>query len=504
MWSIGELVASNARKFAGREALSLGSVAVSFDRLDDLVSRAAAVQRAAGVVKGDRVAVMGLNSPAWIIAAFGVWRLGAVVVPLNHKLAAAEVSFLLGHCQPRLWLLDGDFVPLARQVGWTLPLLTLDGMVDGVDSLERRLDQAGPFVAEAVAADDPAEILYTSGTTGKPKGCLHSHASAQLAGLSSNLAFAMSAHDRILLAMPVWHAFPLNNLLLGGTFVGARLVLSAEYHPLEFLKTIDQGRCSVVFGAPIALVMPLNAGIAVDDFDLSSVRAWVYGAGPIDPTTLERLRRHYRTGGFWHVFGMTETGPSGTALYPEEHDAKAGSIGRAAIPGCDVRVMRGDNVPAGPGETGEIWMKSHSMMLGYFMDPAATEASFVDGWYRTGDVARLDQDGYLFIVDRLKDMIVTGGENVYSKEVEDVVIRFPGVIEVAVVGLPDADWGETVTAAVVASGPLDMAALAAHCAAHLAGYKVPRQFRIVERMPRTPTGKIMKYALRAMMGSAEQ
>jgi feruloyl-CoA synthase len=206
----------------------------------------------------------------------------------------------------------------------------------------------------------------------------------------------------------------------------------------------------------------------------------------------------YRAENFYQVYGMTEAGPTGTLLMPDEQVRKAGSIGNKALPGADLIVVKVDGTEAGAGEVGEIWLKADSMMKGYFKNEAATADAFSAGWYKTGDMARVDEDGYLYIVDRMKDMIVTGGENVYSKEVEDAIISCPQVIEAAVIGLPNPEWGETVAAFVVPSKDeqLTQEMLRAFLADKLAKYKIPRVFNIVESLPHTPSGKVMKYQLR--------
>jgi feruloyl-CoA synthase len=210
------------------------------------------------------------------------------------------------------------------------------------------------------------------------------------------------------------------------------------------------------------------------------------------------LMSKYKSSLFYQVYGMTESGPTGTTLLPKDQVRKAGSIGHGGLPGCDVMVMKSDTEAAKPGETGEIWLKADSMMKGYFKNPEATAEAFSGPWYRTGDVARLDEDGYLFIVDRTKDMIVTGGENVYSKEVEDAIAGHPDVMESAVIAVPHPEWGETVAAIIVpAKGKtLTAESLSAFLADKLAKFKIPRTFRFVESLPHTPSGKIMKYKLR--------
>src|SRR5450756_690338 len=242
---------------------------------------------------------------------------------------------------------------------------------------------------------------------------------------------------------------------------------------------------------------------AADGAELRRVRSLVdarliYGGGPIDAETARVLMHKYQSDRFYQVYGMTEAGPTGTTLFPSEQVSKAGSIGRTALPGAGLKVMKSPTEEAPAGEVGEIWLTADSMMVGYFDGPQATERAFVDGWYRTGDVARVDEDGYLFIVDRIKDMIVSGGENVYSKEVEDAIASNPEVAEVAVVGKPHPVWGETVAALVVPkkNGGLTVDDLKSFLAERLAKYKIPRVFRFVDALPYTATGKVMKYQLR--------
>jgi feruloyl-CoA synthase len=499
MWSLDEVLTTAARKYGAREALVTAGRRVSFAELDAAVTRMAAHLHGCGVGPGDKVAVLGRNTVSWVVGFLATLRLGGTTVPLNHKLAPPELAYILGHSESRVLLADRDLaanVPDTSREKCRVLLLEGDDAIDGVTLFGTGPSARGAWPAPAPG--DVAEILYTSGTTGLPKGCLHSHANVLLAGIGSSLAYGLDSTDRVLLAMPVWHSFPLNNLLLGSLYVGATVVMLPEYHPLHMLETIQRERCTLFFGAPVAFLMPLRMVPDFDQYDLTSIRTFLYGGGPIDADTSRLLAKRYRTERFFQIFGMTETGPTGTLLRPEEQVAKAGSIGRYAVSGCDVKVMKDTRTEAQPGEVGEIWMRCQSMMLGYHRDAEATAAAFHDGWYRTGDVARIDADGYLFIVDRLKDMIIVGGENVYSKEVEDALASHPALAESAVIGIPHAEWGETVAAILILKpgATFDEASLKAHCEARLAKYKAPRIFHVAESLPRTPTGKVIKVELR--------
>lgn len=499
--NLSELVERNAHKFAERDCVRAGGEGWSFSLMAELSVQAAGLLQSWGVEKGDKVAVMGLNTPWFVAALYGVARAGAALVPINHKLAAPEVEYIVNHSDAKVLLFDADLAEVAGRVATEARKATLAGSAEGYEDLPELLRNAPAHRPVSVEDDDPAEILYTSGTTGRPKGCVHSHRNVLLAGITGALAVKMEQADRLLMAMPLWHSSPLNNWFMGIQWMGGTTVLIPEYHPLHFLEAIQEERCTVYFGAPISYIMPLQMIPNFDEYELGSMRAWIYGGGPIGAETARMLIERYQSDRFYQVYGMTEAGPTGTTLLPDEQVEKAGSIGRTALPGADLRVMKEDGSAAGPGEEGEIWLEADCMMQEYYKDPEASEEAFEGSWYRTGDVARMDEDGYLFIVDRTKDMIVTGGENVYSKEVEDVLAAHPGVVEAAVVGRPHPDWGESVAAFLVAGedGPPGEEELTAFCADQLARYKIPREYRFVSELPHTPTGKVKKFELREGM-----
>lgn len=493
-----ELIDRNAQRHPQKVALCDLSTELSFEAVKEKSEQAAACFQAAGIGKGDAVALMSQNTFAFVFAFFGILKAGGVAVPVNHKLTAAEVDYVLQDSGARLFLFDGSLAAVAEKLQTNLRTMAMHTPAEGFDFLDAAMDKAPGFSPVAVGDADDAEILYTSGTTGHPKGCVHSHRSVVFAGTTGARVLDLDQTDTMLIAMPIWHSSPLNNWLMGITTVAGKSVLLREYHPLHFLQAIEKRRCTAYFGAPISYLMPLQMIPDFGDFDLSSMKTWVYGGGPIAPETVRKLKQSYRSDRFFQVYGMTESGPTGTVLTPADHERHAGSIGRQALPGAQMKVMKDETTPAGAGETGEIWLKADCMMKGYLNNPAATGAAFHDGWYRTGDMARIDADGFLFIVDRMKDMIITGGENVYSKEVEDRIMEHPGIAETAVIGCPHPDWGETVQAVVVPARdqPPTEADLKGFLAERLAKYKIPRKFHFVPELPHTPTGKVMKYKLR--------
>jgi feruloyl-CoA synthase len=488
----------NARKFTDRDCLRYSGKSFSFQAVKETAERTAAFLQSRGVRKGDKVAVMSQNTPAFVFLFYGVMKAGGVAVPINHKLMPPEVQYILDHSESKTIFFDGSLAPVVSKVSTAADKVAMDSPAEGFEQFESLLENAGEFAPVKVSDEDLAEILYTSGTTGKPKGCLHTHRSVIMAGTTGALAVKLDQQDRLLMAMPIWHSSPLNNWFIGTQYVGGVTVLIREYHPLHFLQAVQNEKCTVYFGAPISYIMPIQMIPQFREFDLTSMRCWIYGGGPMASDTARMVMDAYRSDNFYQVYGMTEAGPTGTVLFPHEQVLKAGSIGSKALPGADMVIMKPEGKQAGPGDVGEIWLQADSMMKGYFKNDDATREAFKDDWYRTGDMARIDEDGYLFIVDRIKDMIVTGGENVYSKEVEDVIIMCPGVMEVAVVGLPDANWGETVTAFIVpkTDQQVDSDTIKEFLADKLAKYKIPRVCHIVDSLPHTPTGKVMKFQLR--------
>jgi len=493
------LVDMNAAKFAKKECLRYNGVGLTFEELKEKAESVAGLLQGLGVKKGDKIAVMSRNNPSFVIVFYGIVKAGGVVVPVNHKLMAPEVEYVIRHSETKLLFFDGSLAQVLSNVDVPIRKISIDTHPDGFEYLAQLLEKAGTFVPIEVSDDDLAELLYTSGTTGKPKGCMHSHRSVIMAGITGALAVKIDEHDRLLMAMPIWHSSPLNNWFIGIQYVGGMTVLIPEYHPLHFLMAVQDEKCTIFFGAPISYILPIQTIPQFDDFDLTSMRCWIYGGGPIGQDTARMVMTRYKAKNFYQVYGMTEAGPTGTVLFPHEQINKAGSIGAKALPGAEFKLIKMDGNPASPGEVGEIWLQADSMMKSYFKEDAATSDAFSGGWYKTGDMARMDEDGYLFIVDRIKDMIVTGGENVYSKEVEDVLASHPSVMEAAVIGVSHPDWGETVTAFVVPvkDTKLDADSLNVFLADKIAKYKIPRIFNIVESLPHTPSGKLMKYELRA-------
>ncbi|GAA4282906.1 AMP-binding protein [Brevibacterium daeguense] len=497
---------STVRRDPSKEALVYGDERISYGQLRETSLRAATVLADNGVRAGDVIGIMTFNVPGFVYAAFGAWYLGATVVPVNHKMQAPEVEYTIGHSKAVLGVVSAELAPIARNGAPDITWLETES--DAPGSFDAQLAAAAPAEPADFTDEAVAQILYTSGTTSAPKGCVHPHRNIAQVATLINLNMGYRPDERFLLCMPIWHSAPLNIILLPMIFIGGTVVLQREYHPVESMKIIAEEKITAFFGPTIAYVAPImtarKLGLDFEDYDFSTVRYWNYGGAPIDQQTAQLLIRTYKSEQFYNLFGMSEMGPTGCMLRPQDQLRKAGSVGREAMWGNQMRIVKADGTDADPGETGEIWFSGDCRMREYLDNPEATAAAFEGDWYKTGDIARLDEDGYLYIVDRLKDVIIVGGENVYSLEVEEVISSHPRVADVAVVGRPDPEWGEQIVAFITTSDgdPLDVEELREHLGDKLARYKLPREVIVTEELPRNPSGKLLKHRLRSQVAAS--
>ena len=379
-----EILESNVRKSPEKDCLRAGGKSYSFRMVREMAQKAAGLFQDDGLKKGYRVAIMSQNTVSFVVAFYGALTAGGVVVPINHKLMAPEVDYILEHSGTKIFLFDGSLAAVADKLSAGARKMAMDTPAGAYEFFDSLLEKSLPFSPVDIDDHDLAEILYTSGTTGKPKGCMHTHRGVVMSGITGVIATKMDEDDRLLMAMPIWHSSPLNNWFAGVQYVGGTTVLIREYHPLHFLRAIQEEKCTIYFGAPISYIMPVQMLPNFDTFDLSSMRAWIYGGGPIGAETARMIMSKYRSDRFYQVYGMTESGPTGTTLMPKDQVRKAGSIGRSGLPGCDIVVMKSNTEEAGPGEVGEIWLKADSMMKGYLNDPQATRDVFEKNWYKNG------------------------------------------------------------------------------------------------------------------------
>lgn len=493
-------------------ALVDGDERLSWIELRDRVARFAGALRMLGVQPGDRVALLARNGNPYAEYLLGTFWAGGVINPVNTRWSAAEIAFSLADCETSILIVDPFFDALIPDIRERAPHLRriVSTGVSSVDGIASRRDWLGAAKAVPDAlcrGEQLAAIMYTGGTTGKPKGVMLSHSGIAFSQLGT-LSLPGGAPGSVFLhSAPLFHIGGLAGLFLA-LFAGAACVFLPSFDPLAVLEAVERHQVTDIFLVPTMLRMLVDHP-RFGDFDTASVRLIRYGASTIDQALLARLVAAFPQTSFCQAYGMTELSPTCCLLAPADHGPEAFVNGRARSAGrattiCEVRILASDGSEAPRGESGEVAVRGPNVMLGYWGRPDETAAALCDGWMHTGDVGRMDAEGYVTIVDRLKDMIVTGGENVYSAEVESVLSTHPGIAELAIIGLPDARWGERVHAVVVPrpGADIDLAGVQNHCRSRLAGYKLPRSLSLVDELPLSGVGKILKTELRERFGNA--
>ncbi|GEJ98690.1 acyl-CoA synthetase [Streptomyces sp. ATE26] len=482
----------SARRTPARIALEYGERGWTYEALDDAVTRAAGLLRAQGLGPGDRVAAYGHNSDAYLIAFLACARAGLVHVPVNQNLTGDDLAYIVGQSGSALVLADPDLAGRLPDGTRVLPLRDADG------SLLARLADAPPYDGPEPRTEDLVQLLYTSGTTASPKGAMMTHRALVHEYLSAITALDLSAGDRPAHALPLYHSAQMHVFLLPYLAVGATSVLLDAPDGDRLLDLIEQGRVDSLFAPPTVWIGLANR----PDFavrDLSGLRKAYYGASIMPVPVLQRLRELLPGLAFYNCFGQSEIGPLATVLAPDEHDGRPDSCGRPVL-FVDARVVdeRGEDVP--DGTPGEIVYRSPQLCEGYWDRPEETAEAFRDGWFHSGDLAVRDAEGYYTIVDRVKDVINSGGVLVASRQVEDALYTHEAVAEAAVIGLPDERWIEAVTAVVVARGEVTPDQLTEHVRQKLAPFKAPKRVLFVDELPRNASGKILKRELRDRFG----
>ncbi|MFI6405504.1 acyl-CoA synthetase [Streptomyces sp. NPDC050548] len=482
----------SARRTPARVAVDYGERSWTYQELDDAVSGAASVLLDQGLAPGDRVGSYGHNSDAYLIGFLACARAGLVHVPVNQNLTGDDLAYIVGQSGSALVLTDPDLAAQLPEGVRTLPLRDADG------SLLERLASAPPYDGPEPRTEDLVQLLYTSGTTALPKGAMMTHRALVHEYLSAITALDLSAGDRPAHALPLYHSAQMHVFLLPYLAVGAtNLILDAPDGD-RLLDLIEAGRVDSLFAPPTVWIGLANR----PDFatrDLSGLRKAYYGASIMPVPVLERLRERLPKLAFYNCFGQSEIGPLATVLGPDEHKGRLDSCGRPVL-FVDARVVDEDGKDVPDGTQGEVVYRSPQLCEGYWDKPEETAAAFRDGWFHSGDLAVRDVHGFFTVVDRVKDVINSGGVLVASRQVEDALYTHEGVAEVAVIGLPDDRWIEAVTAVVVPRGEVTEAQLIDHAREKLAHFKAPKRVVFVEKLPRNASGKILKRELRERLG----
>ncbi len=504
--SLGDLLPRTAAREPDRIALVYRDRRETYAQLNDSVNRTANALAARGLRKGERLAILSRNNRAFVVVLLAAARLGAILVPINFMLNAGEVAYILEHSGATAMVVEGALVATAETAIAQAALpIRLRGVIEEPDAAAAagwetvtawmaHDDAREPMVA--IADDDPLQLLYTSGTESRPKGAML--ASRQFIAQYQSIIVdgEFSSDDIEIHSLPLYHCAQLHVFLLPDLVLGATSILLPAPDPAILLATIERERATKLFCPPTIWIALLRH----PDFatrDLSSLKKGYYGASIMPMEVIKELSARLPQVRLYNCYGQTEMTPMATILKPDDQLRKLGSAGRACI-NVETRVVDDEDRPLPAGEVGEIVHRGPHVMLGYWNDPVKTAEAFRNGWFHSGDLGRMDDEGFLYVVDRKKDMIKTGGENVASREVEEVIYQHPAVAEVAVFGIPHPRWIEAVMAVIVCKNGSNVTVeeLTLFCRERLAGYKAPKHFVLAEQLPKNASGKILKRELR--------
>ena len=506
--SLGDLLHRTARRYPDKLAVVAGERRVTFAQFDAAVNRCAHALAGQGLAKGDRLALLSHNSWQFGVLTFATARLGVVLVPVNFMLGAEEIAFILEHSGSTAMVAEDALAGTAQKAleisGVNAPVrgwISLAGtpVAAGWTDVDTWIDGDGDPGAPDVAItdDDPLRLMYTSGTESRPKGVMLPSRSLIAQYVSCIVDGGMERDDIEVHSLPMYHCAQMDCFFSVDVYLGATSIILPAPDPATLLATIEAEKATKLFCPPTVWISLLRHP-DFDARDLSSLRKGYYGAAAMPVEVLHELSRRLPDVAFWNFYGQTEMSPLATILRPEEQLPHAGSAGRASL-NCETRVVDDEGNPVPAGEVGEIVHRSPHAALGYYNDEEKTAASFAGGWFHSGDLGIMTEQGHLSVVDRKKDMIKTGGENVASREVEEALYLLEGVAEVAVFGISHPHWIEAVTAVVVPREgvTLTLDEVNAHAKARLAGYKRPKYVVFAEALPKNPSGKILKRELRA-------
>ncbi len=501
--NVGYLLLNSALKYPDREALVADQGRLTFSQLDTRVSKLAGAMTAAGLCKGERVAILYLNGAPFVETYFAALRAGLVATPVNFRLLGAEIAYILNDSGASALFHGPEFTEVVGQIREDCPQLRLV-VGSGATGYDAFLQSGRPLrfdpAAGQAAESDPCLLMYTSGTTGKPKGAVLSHGNIWWNLVNTMIGRKDCEGQNAIIVGPLSHTAALNNHLAIQMALGGKCVLVSHFEPEALVRTIEREKINLISGAPAFYNLLMQQPRAWD-YDRSSITKCTAGADKLSAATKRRLMTFFpNIKGVFDVYGCTEASPSITILDDVQSLTRHGSVGRP-LPFLEARIVDPSGNRLGAGEVGEVICRGANVMQAYHNQPAATARALRDGWLHTGDLAMMDEEGFFYIVDRIKDMIVSGGENIYPREIEELLVSHPAVADAAVVGEPDDLWGESVKAVVVIKpgANLDAAEVIRHCKAHLASYKKPRKVVFTAELPRTASGKVLKQKLKDLV-----
>ena len=503
--TLGDVLRRTALRVPAKTAIICGETQWTYAEFDALVTRLAAGLARIGVLQGERVAVLARNSHGFAALRFALARLGAVLVPINFMLKAEEVAFILRHAGARTLATDSGLAELARAAAalqtevrefvW-LPSEDPSTAAAGMHSFDTLAACSAALPEITLTSTDLLQIVYTSGTESSPKGVMLTHDAVLWQYVSCLVDAEITAQDLTLHALPLYHCAQLDVFFGPAIYLGSSNVLTSKPVPDNLLALIEKFKVTSFFAPPPVWIALLRSS-AFSAERLASLVKGYYGASIMPVEVLRELAARLPKVRLWNLYGQTEIAPLATMLGPDDQLRKPGSCGRAVL-NVETRVVDDQMQDVRVGEVGEIVHRSAHLMLGYFHDDERSRAAFTGDWFHSGDLGIIDAEGFISVVDRMKDMIKSGGENVASREVEEMIYRLPQVSEVAVIGLADPRWVEAVTAVIVLKDgqSLSEAEVMAHCNTHMASFKSPKRVVFTDALPKNPSGKLLKRELR--------
>ncbi|UCH22980.1 MAG: long-chain fatty acid--CoA ligase [Deltaproteobacteria bacterium] len=501
--NLGYLFSNAANKYPNRLAIISAEGNWTFKVFDQRTSRLAGAMLNAGLKKGDRVAILFFNSSYFVEVYFACLKAGLVATPVNYRFAGPEIVYVLNDAQPSILFYGVEFETTLQEIRQELETIRiLVSPHDGDSSLALNYEEflangkrVGPTAD--VAEEDQCQIMYTSGTTGRPKGAVLTHRNLLWNLYNTILGREDKTGERALIVGPLYHTAALNNHFTIQVALAGTSIIVQKFEPESLLRTIEMEKATIISGAP-ALYNRLLQHPRAGEYDTSSITKCTVGSDKLPTEIKKRIFNFFpNINGIYEIYGCTEASPSIAILGAEDSLHKDGSVGKSAA-FLEARIVDEDASSLPPGEVGELICRGPNVMQGYHRNPEGTKEALRDGWLHTGDLATMDKEGFFYIVDRKKDMIVSGGENIYPRELEEVLMGHPAIADVAVVGIPDPDWGEAVKAFVVLKEGLTINAqeLIRFCKKHLASYKKPKAIAFVPSIPRNPSGKALKRILK--------
>jgi len=505
--TLDEIVRRNSLRTPDKLAISMDEKTLSWRQLDMRVNQLANAFTQNNLVKGDRVAILSANCPEYLEIYFAIARSGLIAVPVNYRLTSDELVEILQHAEPKLLVVANEFLQQAQEVQGRVSSLhdlwlIAESEKEGIANYESALQAGSKTIVESRADEkDCFAIFYTSGTTGLPKGAMVSHYNLEMNGYNQIIADSASAEDSNLISSPIYH---MGAVFMAITYMmlGCTQYILSKFTAEGWLALMQSSKASVSLLIPTMINAVVNDK-KFDDYDLQNLRLIFYGGGPMPPAVLKRAINGLNCS-FNQGYGLTET-LEATFLGPNDHvpdgnpeqQKRLGSCGQEAV-GAEVRIVNDEAEELAKNEIGEIIIRSRSVISAYWNLPEESEKAIRNGWFFTGDLGYLDEDRYLYVVDRKKDMVISGGVNIYTREIESRLFQHPAILEAAIIGLADDEWGEIVTAVVVLKDDenVESEELIAFCAEKLASYKKPKKVLFIESLPKNPSGKVLKRELR--------